>query len=460
MGLLSKTTIESVTDKIAAEIQVQLNALDTMQASWSGESLFNLIDALGDPDAEIALGSAANRVDQAMMPENWHRHGYQHDTSVVIDQNPMVKAMIADTARKAFYQDLKSYIESENGGGYANVAAYLAAVGASLHPYFAEVAYAVSSNALQNSSGLTPGVFTPIHGTIPPNACYVGTAGSWTDNTTDAADVGASDVAIFASDNACVVLGFNRPVSAIAVQLGTTASADCDVEFTYSAGGTTYNTLTVVDGTTGMGASEIITFTPPSDWAMTNVDTGGNYYAATDLVPRYYIQMKRTKNADGILRLPIVTWFRGVPTEVYNSSSRLSGLVKQPPLALVRITNAAGGTVEVIDTITPNTTHFDLPGDHLKFEVLAIGTGGNSNTITISYTDQDGNAATKAQTAWDMAAVAAGDLWPASTTYLELAAGDTGILTFLTTAWAATANTDSVILAVVSDIPAARTPAL
>ena len=77
MGLLSKTTIESVTDKIAAEIQVQLNALDTMQASWSGESLFNLIDALGDPDAEIALGSAANRVDQAMMPENWHRHGYQ-----------------------------------------------------------------------------------------------------------------------------------------------------------------------------------------------------------------------------------------------------------------------------------------------------------------------------------------------------------------------------------------------
>lgn len=458
MGLLSKTTIESVTDKIAAEIQVQLNALDTMQASWSGESLFNLIDALGDPDAEIALGSAANRVDQAMMPENWHRHGYQRDTSVVIDQNPMVKAMIADTARKAFYQDLKSYIESENGGEYANVAAYLAAVGASLHPYFAEVAYAVSANALQNSSGLTPGVFTPIHGTIPPNACYVGTAGSWTDDTTDAADVGASDVAIFASDNDCVVLGFNRPVSAIAVQLGTEASSDCDVEFTYSAGGSTYNTLTVTDGTTGMGASEIITFTPPSDWAMTNVDTGGNYFAATDLVPRYYIQMKRTENT--VVTPPVATWFRGVPTEVYNSSSRLSGLVKQPPLALVRITNAAGGTVEVIDTITPNTTHFDLPGDHLKFEVLAIGTGGNSNTITISYTDQDGNAATKAQTAWNMSSVAAGDLWPASTSYLELAAGDTGILTFLTTAWAATANTDSVILAVVSDIPAARTPAL
>lgn len=458
MGLLSKTTIESVTDKIAAEIQVQLNALDTMQASWSGESLFNLIDALGDPDAEIALGSAANRVDQAMMPENWHRHGYQRDTSVVIDQNPMVKAMIADTARKAFYQDLKSYIESENGGEYANVAAYLAAVGASLHPYFAEVAYAVSANALQNSSGLTPGVFTPVHGTIPPNACYVGTAGSWTDDTTDAADVGASDVAIFASDNDCVVLGFNRPVSAIAVQLGTKASADCDVEFTYSAGGTTYNTLTVTDGTTGMGASEIITFTPPSDWAMTNVDTGGNYYAATDLVPRYYIQMKRTK--DTVVTPPVVTWFRGVPTEVYNSSGRLSGLVKQPPLALVRITNAAGGTVKVIDTITPNTTHFDLPGDHLKFEVLAIGTGGNSNTITISYTDQDGNAATKAQTAWNMSSVAAGDLWPASTSYLKLAASDTGILTFLTTAWAATANTNSVILAVVSDIPAARTPAL
>ena len=470
MGLLSKTTVQALTDKVVAEATAQLTAVDTSRTAWAVGSLYNLVDALGDPDLEIALGAAANRIDETLDQSNWMYHQYLPggSSALATDTIPPSVDMVANDARKALYTAIKSYVTSSIGGKATSVDAYLTAVGARIHPVFAEIARRCENTAFK-TSGVSANVFAPRYSSIAPTGCFIGTAGSWTNKTAAAISPTGTDITGWAAQNDFVVIGFDRPFQAIALQFPTPASTDIAAEFYYSSGGVSYTKITsgLTDNTVGATLSDYIIWTPPSDWARTNLDTGGNYYDAADLYPRYYLAIKRTGAT--LVTPPTIAWVRGIPTVCYRDTTGFSGLVTQPPLALVRITSAAGGTVTVtLPKACPpgSSTWSSIISDYasfdflkaLKFEVLCITGGGNSNTITISYKNQAGASSTQAQTLWNMSGAAVGDIWPTAATYLTLKSPDTGVEKFLSTDWAATANTTRVVLAVTHVLE--RTPTL
>ncbi len=453
MAALTKTSIEAITDKVAAMAQAKINAHATMQSGHTIESLYKLLDALGDQDAEIALGSALNRCDESILTENAAYHTYQYGTGTSNDSLPTLKNAVLDAASKGVYSTLNSYINSENGGD-TSFAAFLAAVGAYLHPVFAEIAYGANSAAF-TSGGTSPNVYSPAYDTENAKAVYVGVPGTFIDKTVDAGDVGEGDFEYFTSNNDEIVIGHDRPFY-LAIQNGTLANVDCGVEWYYSAGGSTYTQLTegtnLTDYTDGMTKSGLIIPTI-TGWTRTNVDSGGNYFAATDLVPRYYLRMKRTTNTVGTP--PVGTQISIIPDPVYDGT-RLSGLVTQPPLAILRIT--AANTISVLtgSNLEANRVQFAAPGS-LRLKCLAVqGTPAAISALTIPYTDQSGNADSKAQTInWTPSG--SGDEEPSSA-YLALNTSDTGVRQILAATWAITTTMTNCTLAVVNKIP--RTPAL
>lgn len=462
---LSKTFIENATDKIAAQAQTILDALDTCRDAWDEDSLYGLVDALGDSNVETALGWAAARADAALYPEHYGLNTYWKSAGVQTD-NPgdVLGGMVRLEAWKDFLNAINTYVTSSDGMAQSSLSAYLTGISARVHPIVNEIALGIGSNIFA-LSGATPDVFAPAHDTVLPDAVYVGTAGSWTDDTTDATSTAAGDVVFFAADDDIIALGFERKVNAVAFALGTLSSANVALELYYSAGGSTYTQIgasDITDGTTGMTTSGLIQFTIDGSWVRTNVDTAGNDWdgSGTDMTPRYYLLLKRTEAT--VVTPPVATQIQAVPEPILSGRTttggvtRYSGLVTQPPLGILDI--SAANTISLLTgtNLTPNYVDFDHPAK-LKLKVLAIqGTPAAISALTISYTDQGGTAATQAQTiSWTPSAIS--EEWPAGASYLSLGS-DTGVRGLAATGWTVTTTMTNCILAVVNK--AERTPAL
>lgn len=112
-------------------------------------------------------------------------------------------------------------------------------------------------------------------------------APSFTDETADANSAGANDVQIpdpF-DNNDALFIGMNNIFSAVAINIGTQGVGDAveaETVWEYSRGSDVWGALTeVVDdsvalsGTTGI---KILTFLPPSDWAVDTINSQGPFF--------------------------------------------------------------------------------------------------------------------------------------------------------------------------------------
>lgn len=411
MGAPTVDEIEDLTDSLAALIKAELSGQSAKLAGATNPSLANQVAALGDLSLISALGAYALDVDDRAAPANLHR---------------ALTRILADDALREFALRLSNYVKSSAGGGYASFRAYLADVGATLHPLAAELfrAALTDRDALTSAEDVTT-VFAPNYQTIAPARVYVGADGSLSEETTDATDPGTADVTLFGSDNHTLYVRSPHVFSHLILGLSTLASEDVDWLIEYWNGGA-YVELDVTDLTTGLTLAGYLSWTPPSDWARNAADKGGTAFA--DTTPMFTVRLQR--RADTVNTPPVGTCLRIVPAAVLAADSLHLG-VDQPPLGLILITGATTLVPESIVEIA--RTRFAEPG--IRWRALTPGVDG---TLTTSYVDQDSNNETQAQTA--LSAPAALDNGA-----LTLAGADTGARSIRETGWAVTGGVRGVI---------------
>jgi hypothetical protein len=412
----TQAQIHAITDALAARIQANLNGYAAEVGAGTQSSLAAQLDAIGDLDLEGALMASFLQCDRQSLPEQY-------------------KTALPHLLGRAGYADLVSawqnYVAAE--GAYASLDALLTDLGATLHPLAAEAFRHVQGDGAVSAAN----VFAPSYGVIAPVRLYQGADGSLSEETVDAGDVGTADVTLFASDNHALYVGADSKFSALVIGLSTAANVTITPTFQYW-NGSAWVTLSVTDNTAGLTLNDVITWTPPANWQRCAADAGGT--AFSDTTPRYYLRIART--ADTVGTPPVGTMIRLQPAAVLNASGAHLG-VPQPALALVRITGAA--TLAVVAGVDPST-RFKAPA----FRLRALTPGLGTPTLTVSYTDQDGNAATQAQSALE--SPAAGD-----TIAVTLAGGDTGVLGILTTGWVVSGGARGILALEVAET---RTPAL
>ncbi len=431
MGLFTDTAAEALTDYLASRIQAAITspAPDMLLAN-TNTGLASYLDGVSeDPALQAALLGACSTIDRQVLAPNYRAY---------------VQSMVARADWKALFTAINTYVTSDDGGAYASFAAWVTDVDAELHPFVGEVIRSQLNESAFGASGSISGVMHPLMQAVDFDRVYTGTQGALTDDTTDAASVAAADVALFAADDDIIALGSRHRFSRILFDLSTVASADVEL-VAYYWNGAAWATLSVTDTTTGFSVNEgQISFTAPSDWEPHAEDMQGTP-AAFDSAQEgelYYVILQRTANA--MVTPPIATWFQCIP-EAIEWASGLYG-VDQPPLALVQITDTNTATFTAIQQ--PDITRFEpalLANNALK--LVAINDFAADITLTLGYTDQDGNAATQAQGAWS-AAIAAGD-------EENLALGaDTGLQTIVpATCSIVTANVAGCFLIVLNDYP-------
>ena len=69
MGSPSKAQVESYSDAVAALIQANINGFAAEYSARTINTLWDLVDASGDPDVETYLGEAAQAVSVQSLPE-------------------------------------------------------------------------------------------------------------------------------------------------------------------------------------------------------------------------------------------------------------------------------------------------------------------------------------------------------------------------------------------------------
>lgn len=399
--------IHALTDRLAALIRLDLNGYDAELGAATVASVASLLDAVGDQDMEGALMPYALAVDRQSLPANY-------------------AAVAAQILGRAGYYNLAqqwaAFAQSEAGGSYASFDALLTDAGAILHPLAAELFRFPNNDGAVSAANC----FAPNYGIVAPARVYTGADGALVDDTTDALDAGTADVALFANDDECLYLGSNGKFSAFVLGLSTLASVTVTPTFQYW-NGSAWATLTVTDSSAGFIKNDVVTFTAPSNWQRCAADGGGAAFA--DKTPRYYVRVTRTANT--VVTTPIATCISLVPAAVLSASGGHLG-VPQPPLALVRITGS--GALTVVAGVAPDFSRFKAPAIRLR-TLSAIGT---SPVLTVSYTDQDGNAATQEQSAWATPAALA-------TVDVTLAGGDTGVQGILTSGWVVTSGAQAVV---------------
>jgi hypothetical protein len=426
MGVPSAALIQNVSDRLAALIGKDLAGFESELSGATNLSLFDQLDASGDPQVESALLPYALAVDLHSLPEKYP------------------SALAAITSRGAlrdFVAQLAGQVNT--GGGYSSLRAYLAAVGATVHPLFAELVRAgFGETAFTDSDGLVSTVFAPNYQTRFPDRVFVGADGSLAEETTDATDVGTADVTLFAANGDALYVGSRYKFSHLICALSTLASADVTLTIQYW-NGNAWTTLTATDNTTGFRRNDLLTWTPPADWGRTYKDGGGNVFPG-EKTPLYYVRLVRG-NA-GAITAPIGTTIRIVPAvvpTVLGGSTHLG--VDQGPLALLRITGTNTLAVEVLRAI--EYSRFKPPA--LRARALTPITG--NVTLTVDYVDQGGNNDQKAQSAW------AGALAALDTTALSLNTGDTGVRSIRSSTSSVHTATEGVIELYAAEL---RTPAL
>lgn len=421
MGAPSQTVIQSLSDGVAARLQSILSGITAAASGLSNSPLWDVIDASGDPDVENALGSYALALDRSALPEDY------------ADAVEFALSRAEDARLITALSDLVA------AAGYADFEAYLTDKSATVHPLFAELTRKVLGESVFTESSDVTTVFAPGYACIAAARAYTGADGSLTDDTTDAGDADTADVALFASDDHTLYIGSPHKFDRVVIALSTVASATIEPTIQYW-NGSAWATLSATDNTAGLTRNDVITFTAPSDWSRCNTDAGGTAFG--DKARLYYIRIART--ADSLVTPPVATCIRVSPASVVNASGTHLG-VAQPPLALVRVT--AADTVSVDAVAGVDYTRFAEPGVSLR----ALTPISQNLTVTLSYVDQTGTDATKAQTAWTAPAAL-------GTKSCTLNTGDTGVRSIRSTGFAVSTNaTEGVFEVYVAE---SRTPAL
>jgi hypothetical protein len=406
MGALSSTLFEALTDALYRRIAAAVitNATDMLDSNAEG-GLAEYIDANStDPLLQAALLDEAADIDRQILAANYQAY---------------VNWALGNAQWKTAMESIIDYVKSDAGGDNASLRAYCSDADASVHPLISELARIVTSEAVFTSSSVAIGPIHPLMKTVAFDRVFTGTLGSLVDDTTDAASTATADVALFAADDDVLVLGSRHEFSYILCDLSTAADADCAID-AYYWNGNAWTALSITDSTTGFSVNDgMITFTAPDDWTPCHKDNQGTPAVFHDDAEEelYYVMLQRTNAA--AITPPVATWFQTIPEAVLIGSN-LYG-VDQPPLAVVQVTDTNTATVTVIQQ--PEPSRFEKPGtanDALRLR--AITNFSNNITFTLGYTDQDGNAATEAQTVWSTPA--AGDIKT-----LALDNGDTAIQT-------------------------------
>jgi hypothetical protein len=423
----SASLLHSLTDKIAAEMALELAGYNSQLSTATINSLGVLLDGAGDLSLEAALMAYCNAIDDASLPENYYN---------------TLTTIKARECYRGFATALRSYVLSAAGGAYSTWDAYLTAISGSIHPLYAELHRAIAGEGDFTASSDVLNVFAPNMAVRAADKVYTGADGALVDDTTDASDVGTADVPLFASNNHYLYVGSRYKFQQLIAGLSTLASATITPTFAYW-NGSSWATLTVTDNSTGFTKNDNLKWTIPADWTRSYKDTALN--SLSDLTPLYYIRIKRT-NSSGITA-PTATGIRIVPKAVYTASGGSLHLgVDQPPLAILRIT--AASTIVVESIVNVDYTRFKEPA----IRVRALTPFSNNITLTPVYTNQAGTAGrTQAQSAFT--APAAYD-----TQDQTLQSPDTGVRAIDTSGWAASTSETEAVLAV--EVVESRVPAL
>jgi len=422
MGTMSKTVVETMTDKLAMRLQTITDALpNTLITNTNGGFASYLDTASSDADLQAALLASSVDADREALAANYYT---------------MLSEALGNRKERALANALMNYPVTTEGGGSESFPAYLTSVGATLHPLVAEL----FRSQIGQTSVTT--VMHPKMDAVDFDAVHTGTMAALVDDTTDASDVGAADVDLFTSDDDVLVLQSRHRFTQILIELSTLASSDVAWTARYW-NGNAWTALSLTDYTTGLSANGgLITFTRPSDWVPSNTDLNGDPINSDLEAELYTVILQRTE--DTVATPPVATWIRTIPEAITLSDGTSLYGVDQPPIALVRIT--AANTCEVTVVQQPDAGRFACPTvGNSELKLIAVTSFTNPRTFTLGYTDQDGNAATKAQTSW--ASGAAGD-----TKTLALDEGDTGVQTIdADTCAITTDDTTGVFLVVAND---------
>lgn len=388
MGLLTKTQFESLTDLMYERIAAAVAGAPNMLLGNTAEGLATYLDgATGDPDVQAALLSACAGVDRLALASN---------------QAAFLSRIVAEPKWQALASAIRGYVTTDAGGGYGSLAAYVDSLGALVHPLVAEVFRVLGDDALGS------GVMHPQMDFASWDRVYTGVQGSLIDDTTDAADSGTADVALFAADNTVAVLGSRCRTSAILLDLSTLATVDVGL-VAYYWNGSAWATLTLTDYTVGLSVNGgLISYTLPDDAVPHNRDMQGTpaYFDATQTGELYYIILQRTTGT--VVTPPVATWIKTVPEAVPTTPGGTSLFgVDQPPIALIRITGTNAAVVTVIQQ--PDYARFAAPGVvNNQLKLVAVTAFADNVRMTLGYSNQAGAASTQQQSDWT-APIAAGD---------------------------------------------------
>jgi len=377
LGAPSKAQVEALSDRQSALLQAMMTAVGPLCSPHSNPDFYSLVDAWGDPGAELAIGPSALAADIMHLPAAHYN---------------VIANLAARSEHGTLVRALANLVTSADGGGYASLRAYLAAVLAEVDPLWAELAQAVlGSGAFVDDDADVTTVFAPAYTVLSPTRVYTGADGALVDDTTDAVDADTADVPLFAADNDCLYLGSTQKFKGAVIGLSTLASEDVTWTPQYWNGNAWTALAGLVDGTTGLTTQGYVKWTAPSDWVRYNKD--GAAGALADKAGLYWVRLQRTANV--MVTPPVATCIRLVPTPTLASAAGSSHLgVQQPPLAIVEITGVDTCEVHVLDGV--DYARFAEP----DVQAVALSAIGVDVTITLSYVDEDGANQTQAQSAW------------------------------------------------------------
>ncbi len=430
MGAPTLSQCHSWTDTIAAKVALDQVGFFSEYQGQASASLWDAVDASGDPVVEDALMTAALAVDRQSLPENVQTY---------------LRQITGRPAYLDFVRAFDTLVRSTAGGGYASFRAYLADKAVTLHHLAGEAVRTALGETAFTASSVVLGVAPPMYGVLTADRVYTGADGALAEDTTDAASATTADVALFGTNGFACYLGCKRPFQAACFALSTLSSASITPTFQYW-NGSAWATLTVVDNTSGMQQSDIITWTPPADWGTGYKDGGGTAFAALERL--YYIRIARS-NASGITP-PVGTCITLVPKVIPTvAGGSLHAAIQQPPLAICRITGASTQTVTQPATI--DYTRFAEPiGTGNKLRLRALTAIASNLTPTIKYTLSTGaTTGSVAQSAWTAPAAL-------GTAVVALTSTD-ALRAVLTTSTVSTSATTGVYVVELVEI---RTPAI
>lgn len=375
MGVPSQAQLHSLTDALAARVKKDLDGFESELASLSALSLWDQVDAIGDPFSEASLMAAAFAVDRMSLPGN-------HATNL--------GSILARTPYRDFASALNNLVKDPSGGSYSSFVAYLLDKAAVLHPLAAELFRAILGETALTSSSLVNSVFPPNYSSLFPTRVFAGADGALVDLTTAAGNATTADLTLFSSNSHALYIGSRRPFDHVVVALSTKANVTIAPLIEYYNGTGWMAVAGLVDNSTGFTKNDTIKFTRPSDWTPSYLDKAGNVFAASAKERLYYLRIARTAATVGTP--PVGTCITVIPTPVLNSAGKHLG-IDQPPVALVRFPSSGNVTVEPIAGV--ETTRWKAG----VFSLRALTPLATFN-LTLAYVNQAGATVTQAQGSW------------------------------------------------------------